>query len=158
MNTQRPSLETLEASTRPSATIRYATPSTQPGFQREAVSALSFDDTLAQLKQRLAAEDLWLIHEIDPQKLLQRAGHEMGPARQLLFFHPRYMLRLLATDPAALIEAPLKLALLESPDGTVRLRWFDPLASLDRYGHPDLRTLAREFHTLYARLLDGIAA
>ena len=32
----------------------------------------------------------------------------MSPAGQLLFFHPRHVVRILAADPAALLEVPLK--------------------------------------------------
>jgi uncharacterized protein (DUF302 family) len=140
------------------APLEYATPGAPPGFQKGATSALSFADTIERLKQALAAEDLWLIHEIDPQMLLQRGGHAIASTRQLLFFHPRYMVRLLQADPAALIEAPLKLAVMESPvDATVAIRWHDPVTAFDRYGNDALSVLAREFQDLYARLLEGIA-
>ena len=84
-------------------------PVSVPGFQTVVHSRLGFGDTLARLQQALSAHDLWLIHEIDPQMLLARGGYDIAPARQLLFFHPRYAARLLVTDPAAVPEIPLKL-------------------------------------------------
>ena len=77
---------------------------------------------MVRLKQAIAEEDLWLIYEIDPQTILRRAGHGIPPTRQLLFFHPRFMTRLLAIDPNALIEVPLKLVVMQMPDGTVTVR------------------------------------
>jgi uncharacterized protein (DUF302 family) len=91
----------------------------RPSFQTVVRSVHDFDTTVACLKQAIAAHDLWLIHEIDPQMLLRRAGLDIPAARQLLFFHPRYMMRLLAIDPAAVTEVPIKLVALQAADGTV---------------------------------------
>jgi hypothetical protein len=44
---------------------------------------------------------MWVLHEINPQMLLARGGVEIGAARQILFFHPAIMARLLAADSSA---------------------------------------------------------
>ena len=94
-------------------------PASRPAFQTVVRSAHDFDTTVARLAQAIAAHDLWLIHVIDPQMLLRKAGHDMPAARQLLFFHPRYLARLLAIDPAAVAEVPLKTVVLQAADGGV---------------------------------------
>jgi hypothetical protein len=40
--------------------------------------------------------------------LLSHEGYAMSPTHQLLLLHPRYVVRILAADPAALLEVPLK--------------------------------------------------
>jgi uncharacterized protein (DUF302 family) len=54
------------------------------------------------------------------------------------------MARVLAADPAALLEAPLKFAVLELGDGEVLVRWNDPLAAFARYENAALEKLGQE--------------
>jgi len=117
-------------------------PGLPPPGEAVAASPLGFDATLGRLKEAMTANDLWLIHEINPQALLLRVGYDMEPARQLLFFHPRYVTRLLAANPAALIEVPLKVAVVQMPDGRVSVRHVDVEAVLSRY--PGMSVLAAE--------------
>lgn len=121
--------------------VSYGEVSPPPG-ETVVISPVDFAATLQCLKQAFHALDLWLIHEIDPQMLLERGGHRIGRARQLLFFHPRYAARLLEANPAALVEIPLKVAVLELPDGRVLVRHVDIEAGLVRY--PGIAMLAPE--------------
>jgi uncharacterized protein (DUF302 family) len=126
-------------------------------WQYVARSVYGFDPTVARLKQAISEADLWLIGEIDPQMLLRKAGYTIGAARQLLFFHPRYMVRLLATDPAALPEVPLKFVVVEGADKDgphVIVRHPDPVAAFDRYA--DLDALGRELSSICRDMLRTI--
>jgi uncharacterized protein (DUF302 family) len=105
------------------------------------------------LRAAIVAADLWVLHEIDPQTLLSRGGFSILPARQVLFFHPRYVARMLSADPAALLEAPLKIALLEMPQGGSRLHWLDPAAAFSRYGNPALTELGKELAALCEKIV-----
>ena len=125
-----------------------------PEFQHLVVSRFSFEETIERLKRVLDSENLWLVHEIDPQMLLQRGGYRIHATRQLLFFHPRYMARLLALDPNALIEAPLKLVIMQMPDGSVTLRYQDVTLLFTRY--VALEVLATEFTEIYQRLVASV--
>jgi uncharacterized protein (DUF302 family) len=138
--------------TEPLQSIHYGTAS--PSLGR--ASRLSFGETLASLKAAIAAEGLWLLHEIDPQMLLGRGGFGISPARQLLFFHPRYLVRLLEADPSALIEAPLKVAVLELPDGTVWVRQLEVAQAFARY--QGLAGLGEELAALSGRILAAVVA
>ncbi len=140
---------------RASRRVSYGEPLPPPG-EAVATSPLAFEDTLQRLKEAITARDLWLIHEIDPQALLSRDGYEVAPARQLLFFHPRYAARLLAANPAALIEIPLKIAVLQMPDGCVLVRHVDVEAMLSRYA--GLAPLASELAILLREVVDALRA
>ena len=87
---------------------------------------------------------MWILHEIDPQALLAKDGYRIGPARQILFFYPHLMARLLGADPAAVLEAPLKFVVLELADGTVMVSWNDPTGALARYQNAALTALGEE--------------
>ncbi|AHX15440.1 hypothetical protein CH75_21090 [Dyella jiangningensis] len=131
--------------------VSYGEMSPPPG-EAVVMSPVGFDATLLRLKQAFERQDLWVIHEIDPQMLLARGGHSIGKARQLLFFHPRYAARLLEANPATLIEIPLKVAVLELPDGSVMVRHVDVASQFER--HPRMKALASEL----ADVMHGVMA
>jgi uncharacterized protein (DUF302 family) len=116
-------------------------------FQRARSIRIAVADGAERLRRAVEAADLWVLHEIDPQALLMRGGYAIEPARQILFFHPRLMARLLAADPTALLEAPLKFALLALPNGTLIVRWIDPAWALARYDSSELKALGHELAT-----------
>ncbi len=123
-------------------------------FQRSVACSLPVEEVVARLKHRIEAAKLWVLHDINPQMLLHRGGYAIGPARQILFFHPRLMSRLLAADSAALLEAPLKFAVIGFPEGPTELRWLDPRKSFERYRSQELTELGSEL----AGLCEEIAA
>jgi len=135
--------------------IRLGKPAQAPATATASLSPLPFQETITHLKGAIEAEGLWLIHEIDPQRLLARAGYSSLGLRQLLFFHPRYLVPLLEADPRALVEVPLKLVILELPDGKVSVRRPEILAAIG--GYPALGALAAELDALCRRLVSTLS-
>jgi uncharacterized protein (DUF302 family) len=133
--------------------VEYA-PASSPQFQSVVVSVLEFEATVARLKQAITDLDLWLINEINPQILLDRGGYAIQSARQLLFFHPRYLVRLLGADPAAVVEIPLKLVVLQMPDGSVSVRHSRVEELLSRYR--GMSELAAELAQISSKLVATI--
>jgi len=123
-------------------------------FQRVRISRLPLAGVVSRLRDAITANDVWVLHEIDPQTLLRKGGYAIAAARQIFFFHPRLMARLLTADAAALIEAPLKFAVTELEDGGVAVRWLDPEAAFARYNHPDLTSLGKELAQLCVHIAD----
>jgi uncharacterized protein (DUF302 family) len=121
-------------------------------FQRVRMSRLSLPGAVARLRDAITANDMWVLHEIDPQMLLRKGGYAIAAARQILFFHPRLMARLLTADAAALIEAPLKFAVIELATAGVAVRWLDPEPAFTRYKHPELTSLGAELAQLCERI------
>ena len=135
--------------------VRYAK-ACAPAHQRVLHGSLPFEETLVRLKEALQAEDVWLIHEIDPQMLLKRGGYAIQAVRQLLFFHPRYLVRILGINPGAIVEAPQKIVVMETAEGGVTLRFSDPASAFAPY--PGLEALALELADLLERLAEQGAA
>ena len=131
--------------------VSYAPVRKDPAFQHALATPLSFDGALKVIRAVLAERDLWIIHEIDPQMLLARGGYRIERTRQILFFHPRYMVRLLGADPSALVEAPLKIVIVESA-GAVTLRWSLPETLFEKYENEQLTQLGRELAAVYATI------
>lgn len=127
-------------------------------FQHARIIRLPFEQVLTRLRQAIEAAGLWVLHEIDPQKVLRRGGHDIAPARQILFFHPDLMVRLLQANPAALLEAPLKLAVMQQPDNTVTVRWHDPVAAFGRYDNPVLTELGQDLASRCEQIVTAIQA
>ena len=96
-------------------------------------SAHTFDETVDMLRSAIEEQNLMVIHEINPQRMLRMVGVRTGGMRQILFFHPRYMRQILETDRNAGIEPPLKVLAMEAPDGSVMVRYVDPVYQFGRY-------------------------
>ncbi len=126
-----------------------------PPFHHVHKATHSFDEVVSRLKKAIADEDMWLIHEIDPQGLLARGGITILPTRQLLFFHPRYMEQVLSIAPDAVIEAPLKLVVMTAPDGSVSVRHLDAASQFERY--PGLDGLIEAFQPMFERLTSVVS-
>lgn len=110
----------------------------------------SFEETLAALKQAIAAEELLLIHEIPVQSILATHGISIPATRQLLFFHPRYMQRILTDNASAIVEAPLKFAVMEISAETTIVRFIRPGYLFERY--PGLETLGYELEEVVMKI------
>lgn len=134
-----------------STAIRLAPAASPPAHHHVVESGLDFEATLQFLRDAITKAGFWLIAEVDPQMLLHRADIAMPPARQLFFFHPRFMAQLLATNPNGLPEAPLKFAVLVHEDGRVRIHHPDPHVAFT--AHAGLAPLGTELAQLSCEIL-----
>jgi AhpD family alkylhydroperoxidase len=135
--------------------LDYAVDASSVAGQWTAKSRWEFSSTVARLKQAIIANDLLLIDEIDPQKILMSAGMQVRPARQLLFFHPRFMKRLLQADARAVPEVPLKIVVLETDAGSVVLRGPDLIERFAPYRGLD--ELARELDVIRTQIIASVS-
>lgn len=126
-------------------TLTYGTPSAIAApSQLSAIARHPFGEVLASLRKAIAAAGMKVPHETDPQGALRGTGQEIPAARLLFFFHPRLLARLLELDQSAIVEALLKLAVMELPDGPVSIRIADPAVAFARYGNPALASFGKE--------------
>lgn len=97
-----------------------------------AMSKYSFNDTVDMLKGAIEQQNLMVIHEVDGQKMLQMAGKKVDGMKQLLYFHPAYMAKVLEANEMAGIAIPLKIVVMEKM-GKVMVRYFLPSVTLKPY-------------------------
>jgi uncharacterized protein (DUF302 family) len=95
---------------------------------------LPFGQVYGTLKQRITEHGFLLLHEIDTQAIVAKHGITIPPLRQLLFFEPKYIAQIMANDPLAINDIPLKLVLQEVDANTTQLSFKNPVGSLQDYG------------------------
>ncbi|MFN3137248.1 MAG: DUF302 domain-containing protein [Allomuricauda sp.] len=95
---------------------------------------LPFGQVYGTLKQRITEQGFLLLHEIDTQAIVAKQGVRIPPLRQLLFFEPKYIAQIMANDPLAINDIPLKLVLQEVDAHTTQLSFKNPVGSLQDYG------------------------
>ncbi|USD25101.1 DUF302 domain-containing protein [Flagellimonas marinaquae] len=93
-----------------------------------------FGQVYKTLKQRITEQGFLLLHEIDTQAIVAKHGVSIAPLRQLLFFHPKYIAEIMANDPLAINDIPLKLVLHQLDETTTQLSFKNPVHSLQDYG------------------------
>ena len=125
-----------------------------PEFHVITKSIYDFSDTVELLKASIEAQNLMVINEVDPQKMLRLVGVKTAGMRQIFFFHPRYMKRIFETNKQASIEPPLKIVVMEMPNGKVMVRYIKPSYKFNPYN--DLNDLATELDELMAMVAKSI--
>lgn len=128
----------------------------RPGRQIAITSALGFDETTAALEAAIVAEDMWVLSRVETQMLVAKGGFAIRPLRQIFFFHARFMVRLLAQNPAAIVEVPLKFVIMAAADGSVTVRHPDIEAAFASY--PELAALAAELASIVGKITSMIPA
>jgi uncharacterized protein (DUF302 family) len=106
---------------------------------KESILDQPFSIVLSDVKRNILSNDFLLIHEINTKQILA-AHHIIIPElRQLFFFHPRYMKEILASDPLAVNEVPLKIVIREIERDKTSISFPNPVVNLDDYKvNPDM--------------------
>jgi len=119
-------------------------------FQTRRVSPLTFGETLNVLRSAILSEEMLILHEIDTQKIVTGYGVPAHPITQLLFFHPRFIARILDADARAVIQAPLKLVVQEEATGVATVDWIKAPYSFAAY--KDLQEVGEELEQIVERI------
>ncbi len=125
-----------------------------PEFLTTVQSSRPFDETVDALKQAIEGENLMVVHEINAQQMLRMVGVRTGGMKQILFFHPRFMQQIIETNRNGGIVPPLKILVMERPDGGVMVRYHDPEALFSSY--PGLEGVAEELKGLTERIVASV--
>ncbi len=125
-----------------------------PDFLVTVPSAHDFDQTVALLKQAIEGENLMVVDEINPQQMLRMVGMRTRGMRQILFFHPRFMKRIIETNRHGGIVPPLKVLVMEMPNGRVMVRYHDPVHQLEPY--TGLEELAAELRGVIEHVVAAV--
>ena len=98
----------------------------------ERTSAHSFEETVAKLREGIAARPLTLFAEIDHAQGAATADLELGPSTLFIFGNPKGGTPLMAQEPRMGIALPLKVLVFET-EGQVIV------------AHQDIALLARQY-------------
>lgn len=125
-----------------------------PESQVMMKSAYDFSDTVDLLTAAIEEQNMMVVKEIDAQKMLRMVNKKVGGMKQLLFFHPRYMKRIIETNPQGTIEPPFKIAIMERPDGKVMVKFIKPSSLLGKYA--GLEELGAELDGIVVQITSSV--
>jgi uncharacterized protein (DUF302 family) len=106
------------------------------------VVSTPFQEVVATLQRAVTEQKMALVCEADAQKGAAARGVQIRGNRVLMVFRNDLAVRLLAADPAAGFEAPIRIYVHENPDGTTTVSYRTPSAVLAPYGHAEVRAVA----------------
>jgi uncharacterized protein (DUF302 family) len=112
------------AAERPAAQV-VAQPAT-PGIGVLRIkSAYGFDETVTRLKADVAAKGIRFFDEIDQSQLGAGANIPLRPTKLLLFGNPPLGVHFLTANPYAGLDWPVRMLVVQEPDGQVYVAYTD---------------------------------
>ena len=127
---------------------------TPPDGSIMKVSKYTFDETVDILKGAIEEQNLMVIAVVDAQKMLRMAGKDVKGMKQIFYFHPKFMKRVMEANNWATIQIPLKFIVMERPDNKVVVRYF--LSSKLLYSYEGEEDIAKELDSLINKIINEI--
>lgn len=119
------------------------------------MSKLSFGETVSTIKGAIEDQNLMVIKVVDGQKMLRMAGKQVKGMKQIFYFHPKYMKMVMEANKMATIQIPLKIIVMEKPDGKVVLRYFRPSTLLNQYKGEE--KISAELDSIVKKIVSSVA-
>ncbi len=105
-------------------------------------STHSFGKTVMRLKTSVTSKGIRLFDDIDQQQLAKDANLTLGRSTIVRFGNPPLGVQFLQANPYAGIDWPVRMLVVQEPDGSVWLAWTDFAYLAKRYG---ITTLDAQF-------------
>jgi uncharacterized protein (DUF302 family) len=127
---RRPALAACLAALLAFSCLSVATAETvSPPLQTDGVikvkSAYAFDETIARIKQDVAAKGIKFFDEIDQAKLASDAGVKLRPSTLLVFGNPPLGTQFITSNPNAGLDWPVRLLVMQDERGDVYTAYTD---------------------------------
>ncbi|MDR4483949.1 MAG: DUF302 domain-containing protein [Nitrospirales bacterium] len=126
-----------------------------PKDRAMAMSKYSFEDTVSRIKQTIESRQMMVVFTADHQAMLSMAGLNTKGMQGIEFFHPRYGKKIMQNDHRAGIEIPLRLVVMETPDGKAMLSFYKPSSTFAKY--KGLEEMARELDGVYDAIVAAVS-
>src|SRR5581483_5494960 len=110
------------------------------------------------LERAIAEEKMGLVCHADAQRGAAARGVTIKGNQVFLVFRNDFAIRLLAADPGAGFEAPLRIYVYENADGTATVSYLRPTAAFAPYRHPGVQAVARELDPIFEAIVDRAMA
>jgi len=109
--------------------------SQQPEYVVSVASRFSLEATATRIIEALTARGMTIFSDIDQAQFAAKAGAELRPTRLILFGNPKAGTPIMAANPHAALELPLKILLWQDDRGVVHVDYLDPATLLRKsYG------------------------
>jgi uncharacterized protein (DUF302 family) len=121
-------------------------------------SAAPFGRVAEALERAVADEKMGLVCHANAQRAAAGRGVTIKGNQVLMVFRNDFAVRLLAADPAAGFEAPIRIYVYENPDGTATVSYLPPSVVFAPYRHAGVRAVARDLDPILKAIVDrGVA-
>ena len=110
---------------------------------------------LADLKTAVQAEGMVVVTQAGPTAAAKARGITIPENRVIGVFNNDFAVRTLALSTAAMIEAPIRFYITETPDGSATLSYKTPGFVFEPYraeAGPELDTIAADLDGIFARI------
>jgi len=106
-----------------------------PQYVVKLESRYPFDATVIRVTEALTSRAMIIFADIDQARFAARVGENLRPTRLILFGNPKAGTPIMAANPHAALELPLKLVIWQDNRRGVNVDFLDPTALLgERYG------------------------
>src|SRR6516164_5176844 len=134
------------------------TVSAQEGRRITVTSAAPFSRVAEALERAVTEEKMGLVCHANAQRAAAGRGVTIKGNQVLMVFRNDFAVRLLAADPAAGFEAPIRIYVFENGDGTATVSYLPPSTVFAPYRHPEVQAVARELDPIFKAIVDrGVA-
>ena len=123
-----------------------------------AVSRTPFQKVAGALEQAIAEQKMALVCHANAQQGAAARGVTIKGNQVMMVFRNDFAVRLLAADPRAGFEAPIRLYLYENPNGTATVSYLRPSAVFAPYRHPEVQAVAAELDPIFKAIVDRALA
>ena len=143
------------------AVVRLLGSPATPAAQTSRVTVVSnapFAQVAGALERAIADEKMALVCHADAQRGAAARGATIKGNQVLMVFRNDLAVRLLAADPSAGFEAPIRIYLYENANGTATVAYTPPSVVFAPYRHPEVQTVARYLDPVFKTIVDrGVA-
>lgn len=116
--------------------FQTATRAAGPDSRETAVSRAPFARVAEALERAIAEENMVLVCHANAQRGAAARGVTIKGNQVFMIFRNDFAVRLIAADPVAGFEAPIRIYIYENPDGTATVSYVRPTIILSAYRHP----------------------
>jgi len=110
------------------------------------------------LERAVTEEKMGLVCHANAQRAAAGRGVTIKGNQVLMVFRNDFAVRLLAADPAAGFEAPIRIYVYENDDGTATVSYLPPSVVLTPYRHPEVQAVAGELDGIFKAIVErGVA-
>jgi uncharacterized protein (DUF302 family) len=122
------------------------------------VSRSPFAKVAQALEQAIADHRMGLVCHANAQAGAASRGVSIKGNQVMMVFRNDFAVRLLAADPRAGFEAPIRIYLVENEDGTATVTYLPPSVLFAPYGHPEVRAVAAELDPIFKAIVEQALA
>jgi uncharacterized protein (DUF302 family) len=111
------------------------------------------------LERAITEEKMALVCHANAQRGAAARGVTIKGNQVLMVFRNDFAVRLLAADPTAGFEAPIRIYVYENPDGTATVSYIPPSVLFAPYQSPEVQAVAKELDAIFKTIVErGVAA